>query len=138
MVLRYNLQEVEFKWCEVWVKVELFKVKILVEVGDMLKVYVFEMFLYLLGCLYMGYVCNYVMGDVVVRYKKVKGYNVLYFMGWDVFGMLVENVVMEKNVYLGDWMYQNIVVMKVQFEKFGLLFDWLCEFVICDFDYYGE
>lgn len=69
------------------------------------------MFFYLLGCIYMGYVCNYIIGDVIVCYKKIKGFNVFYLMGWDVFGMLVENVVMEWNVYFVEWIYVNIDVM---------------------------
>lgn len=95
------------------------------------------MFFYLLGCIYMGYVWNYMMGDVVVWYKMLMGYNVLYLMGWDVFGMFVENVVMVLGGYFKDWIYKNIVDMCVQMKLLGLFIDWSCEFVICDFEYYG-
>lgn len=92
----------------VWEKVLVFKVECDL---SKLKYYVFEMFFYLLGKLYMGYVCNYMMGDVIVCYKMSMGYNVLYFMGFDVFGMLVENVVMVFGGYLKDWIYFNIDMM---------------------------
>lgn len=83
----------------------------------------------------MGYVCNYMMGDVVVWFKCVQGFSVLYLMGWDVFGMFVENVVMEQGGYFCDWIYVNIVIMCEQLKLLGLFIDWSCEFVICDDNY---
>lgn len=84
----------------------------------------------------MGYVCNYIIGDVISCYYCMQGCNVLQLMGWDVFGMLVENVVMKNNVVLVVWIYDNIVYMKLQLDSFGLVIDWSCEVIICKLDYY--
>lgn len=84
----------------------------------------------------MGYVCNYIIGDVIVCYQCMLGKNVLQLIGWDVFGLFVEGVVVKNNIVLVLWMYDNIVYMKNQFKMLGFGYDWSCELVICMLEYY--
>ena len=131
---RYNFKKTESKWQREWVKSELYKSEI---DRSKPKYYVLEMFPYPSGRIHMGHVRNYTMGDVVARYMKARGYNILHPMGWDAFGMPAENAAMENNIHPGDWTYQNIEDMRNQLKPLGLSIDWSREFATCDPEYYG-
>ncbi|MBR0557662.1 leucine--tRNA ligase [Ciceribacter sp. L1K23] len=130
---RYNPREAEPRWQSRWTEGEVFKTD---NDDPREKYYVLEMFPYPSGRIHMGHVRNYAMGDVVARYKRARGYNVLHPMGWDAFGMPAENAAMQNKVHPKDWTYQNIATMRGQLKSMGLSLDWSREFATCDVDYY--
>ncbi|WP_431320873.1 leucine--tRNA ligase [Rhizobium sp. YTU87027] len=130
---RYNPRDAEPRWQQKWNEAKVFETD---NRDPREKYYVLEMFPYPSGRIHMGHVRNYAMGDVVARYKRARGYNVLHPMGWDAFGMPAENAAMERGVHPASWTYQNIASMKSQLKAMGLSLDWSREFATCDVAYY--
>ncbi len=132
---RYNAREAEPHWQRAWDERRLFATK---NDDPRPKYYVLEMFPYPSGRIHMGHVRNYTMGDVVARYKRAKGFNVLHPMGWDAFGMPAENAAMQNRTHPAAWTYDNIAAMKAQLKLMGLSLDWEREFATCDVEYYAQ
>jgi leucyl-tRNA synthetase len=130
---RYQPKDVEPKWQAYWNDKQLFKVT---EDSARKKYYLLEMFPYPSGKIHIGHVRNYTIGDVIVRYKRMQGYNVIHPMGWDAFGMPAENAAIDNNTHPADWTYANIRAMREQLKKMGFSYDWDREIATCRPEYY--
>ena len=132
---RFDPSQADGRWQRAWDEARTFRAD---DAGDRPCSYILEMFPYPSGRIHIGHVRNYTMGDVLARYKRMTGHEVLHPMGWDAFGMPAENAAMEQGVHPGSWTRQNIASMKAQLQRLGFALDWSREFATCDPEYYGH
>ncbi len=135
MASRFNALKADAAWQKVWDERNTFAAD---DSSTKPRSYVLEMFPYPSGRIHMGHVRNYAMGDVLARFRRMKGMEVLHPMGWDAFGMPAENAAMEKGVHPGNWTRANIATMKAQLKRLGFALDWTRELATCEPDYYGH
>ncbi len=135
MTERFNALSADARWQRTWDERATFAAD---DSSPKPKSYVLEMFPYPSGRIHMGHVRNYTMGDVLARFRRMNGMEVLHPMGWDAFGMPAENAAMEKGVHPGGWTRDNIATMKAQLKRLGFALDWTREFATCDPEYYGH
>jgi len=132
---RFNSLKSDAAWQAAWDQHRTFAAR---DDSTKPRTYVLEMFPYPSGKIHMGHVRNYTMGDVLARFRRMTGHEVLHPMGWDAFGMPAENAAMEKHVHPGGWTRDNIATMKAQLKRLGFALDWSREFATCDPEYYGQ
>lgn len=139
MQQRFNPLEADARWQKIWEERQTFKaLDTRAEPSVKPRSYVLEMFPYPSGRIHIGHVRNYSMGDVLARFRRMTGHDVLHPMGWDAFGMPAENAAMEKKVHPGEWTRANIATMRAQLKKLGFALDWSRELATCEPDYYGH
>jgi leucyl-tRNA synthetase len=134
---RFDFRQAEPRWQRAWADRGCFRVAD-VPTGNKPKYYVLEMFPYPSGNIHIGHMRNYVMGDVVARYKRARGFTVMHPMGWDAFGLPAENAARERGIHPAKWTWDNIAAMRAELQRIGLSLEWEREFATCDPAYYGH